>query len=124
MPDGLAVCKDLGEKLELKFEIMLIVMKPDAPRSDVERVIETIEKLGLKPHELPGANRTAIGLPGNPVRLTRRILKICRALRTRFASRSLTNSSRKICAPRNHRQSRLGGNRRRRVGDYRRTVRD
>ncbi len=45
---------------------MLIVMKPDAPRSDVERVIETIEKLGFKPHELPGENRTAIGITGNP----------------------------------------------------------
>ena len=45
---------------------MLIVMKPDAPRSDVERVIEIIEKLGFKPHELPGENRTAIGITGNP----------------------------------------------------------
>ncbi len=45
---------------------MLIVMKPDAPRTDVERVIETIEKLGFKPHELPGENRTAIGITGNP----------------------------------------------------------
>ena len=40
-------------------------MKSDAPRSDVERVLETIEKLGFKPHELPGANRTAIGITGN-----------------------------------------------------------
>ena len=45
---------------------MLIVMKPDAPRTDVERVLETIEKLGFKPHELPGENRTAIGITGNP----------------------------------------------------------
>jgi 3-deoxy-7-phosphoheptulonate synthase len=45
---------------------MLIVMKPDAPRTDVERVIEVIEKLGFKPHELPGENRTAIGITGNP----------------------------------------------------------
>ncbi len=44
---------------------MLIVMKPDASRSDVERVIETIEKLGFKPHELPGENRIAIGITGN-----------------------------------------------------------
>jgi hypothetical protein len=36
-------------------------MKPDAARSDVERVIETIEKLGFKPHDA-GRNRTAIGL--------------------------------------------------------------
>jgi 3-deoxy-7-phosphoheptulonate synthase len=45
---------------------MLIVMKPDAARTDVERVIEVIEKLGFKPHELPGQNRTAIGITGNP----------------------------------------------------------
>lgn len=45
---------------------MLIVMKPDAPRTDVERVIEIIEKLGFKPHELPGESRTAIGITGNP----------------------------------------------------------
>ncbi len=45
---------------------MLIVMKPDATESDVERVLETIEKLGFKPHEMPGANRIAIGITGNP----------------------------------------------------------
>ncbi|HEX8246784.1 MAG TPA: 3-deoxy-7-phosphoheptulonate synthase [Pyrinomonadaceae bacterium] len=45
---------------------MLIVMKPDAPRTDVERVVEIIEKLGFKPHELPGESRTAIGITGNP----------------------------------------------------------
>lgn len=45
---------------------MLIVMKPDASRNDVERVLEIIEKLGFKPHELPGKNRTAIGVTGNP----------------------------------------------------------
>lgn len=45
---------------------MLIVMKPDASRTDVERVVEIIEKLGFKPHELPGENRTAIGITGNP----------------------------------------------------------
>lgn len=44
---------------------MLIVMKSDATETDIERVIETIEKLGFKPHTLPGANRTAIGITGN-----------------------------------------------------------
>ncbi|MBA3693845.1 MAG: 3-deoxy-7-phosphoheptulonate synthase, partial [Acidobacteria bacterium] len=44
---------------------MLIVMKPDATETDVERVLETIEKLGFKPHEMPGANRIAIGITGN-----------------------------------------------------------
>jgi 3-deoxy-7-phosphoheptulonate synthase len=45
---------------------MLIVMKPDAARTDVERVVEIIEKLGFKPHELPGESRIAIGVTGNP----------------------------------------------------------
>ncbi|MDQ3710955.1 MAG: 3-deoxy-7-phosphoheptulonate synthase, partial [Acidobacteriota bacterium] len=45
---------------------MLIVMKPDATETDVERVLEMIEKLGFKPHEMPGANRVAIGITGNP----------------------------------------------------------
>lgn len=44
---------------------MLIVMKPDATQSEIERVLETIEKLGYKPHTLPGAGRTAIGITGN-----------------------------------------------------------
>jgi len=40
-------------------------MKPDATEDNIERVLETIEKLGYKPHTLPGANRTAIGITGN-----------------------------------------------------------
>ncbi len=44
---------------------MLIVMQPDASDTDIQRVIETIESLGLKAHPMPGANRTAIGITGN-----------------------------------------------------------
>lgn len=44
---------------------MLIVMKPDATEGDIARVVEMIEKLGYKPHEMPGAGRTAIGITGN-----------------------------------------------------------
>jgi 3-deoxy-7-phosphoheptulonate synthase len=44
---------------------MLIVMQPEATESDVRRVVETIESLGLKAHPMPGANRTAIGITGN-----------------------------------------------------------
>src|SRR5690554_3119460 len=44
---------------------MLIVMKPDATQSDIDRVIEVIEKLGYRGHALPGENRTAIGVTGN-----------------------------------------------------------
>lgn len=45
---------------------MLIVMKADATREDIERVEEIIEKLGFRPHTMPGAARTAIGVTGNP----------------------------------------------------------
>ena len=44
---------------------MLIVMKTDATQSDVERVLEIVEKLGFRPHAMPGAGRTAIGITGN-----------------------------------------------------------
>jgi 3-deoxy-7-phosphoheptulonate synthase len=44
---------------------MLIVMKQDAAQSDIDRVVEMIEKLGYRPHPMPGAARTAIGITGN-----------------------------------------------------------
>lgn len=44
---------------------MLIVMKPDATQTDVERVLEIIEHLGFKTTWMPGSNRTAIGITGN-----------------------------------------------------------
>lgn len=40
-------------------------MKPDAAASEIERVLEVIEKLGFRGHALPGENRTAIGVTGN-----------------------------------------------------------
>ncbi len=44
---------------------MLIVMKQDATQRDIDRVNEVIEKLGFRPHPMPGAARTAIGITGN-----------------------------------------------------------
>lgn len=44
---------------------MLIVMKPDASQSDIERVVQVIERLGFKGHPMPGESRTAIGITGN-----------------------------------------------------------
>lgn len=44
---------------------MLIVMKAGATDSEVARVVEVIESLGLRPHTMPGSNRTAIGITGN-----------------------------------------------------------
>jgi len=44
---------------------MLIVMKSDATDSEVQAVLRVIEDLGFKPHSMPGATRTAIGITGN-----------------------------------------------------------
>ncbi|MBK6590518.1 MAG: 3-deoxy-7-phosphoheptulonate synthase [Acidobacteria bacterium] len=44
---------------------MLIVMKPTAQASDIEKVLHVIETLGFRGHTLPGENRTAIGVTGN-----------------------------------------------------------
>jgi 3-deoxy-7-phosphoheptulonate synthase len=44
---------------------MLIVMKSGATDLEIQRVIETVESVGLKAHPMPGSNRTAIGVTGN-----------------------------------------------------------
>lgn len=44
---------------------MLIVMKADATDHQIEAVVRVIEELGYKPHPMPGATRTAIGITGN-----------------------------------------------------------
>jgi 3-deoxy-7-phosphoheptulonate synthase len=45
---------------------MLIVMKPQASEQDVRRVCEKIASMGYRAHPLPGAQRTAVGITGNP----------------------------------------------------------
>lgn len=44
---------------------MLIVMKPSATARDVDAVVEIIQAIGLRPHPMPGATRTAVGITGN-----------------------------------------------------------
>jgi 3-deoxy-7-phosphoheptulonate synthase len=44
---------------------MLIVMRSDATEAQVEDVLKVIRDLGFKPHPMPGATRTAIGITGN-----------------------------------------------------------
>jgi 3-deoxy-7-phosphoheptulonate synthase len=45
---------------------MLIVMKPQATGEDIAGVCRKIESMGYRPHPMPGAQRTAIGITGNP----------------------------------------------------------
>ena len=44
---------------------MLIVMKADATEAQIAAVVDVITELGFKPHPMPGATRTAIGITGN-----------------------------------------------------------
>ncbi len=44
---------------------MLVVMKSHATAEQIAAVCAQIERLGLRPHPLPGAQRTAIGITGN-----------------------------------------------------------
>jgi len=44
---------------------VLVVMKAQASESDIARVCKKIETLGFRPHVMPGAQRTAVGITGN-----------------------------------------------------------
>jgi len=44
---------------------MLVVMQSHATEEQVREVCRKIEALGLRPHPIPGAQRTAIGITGN-----------------------------------------------------------
>jgi len=44
---------------------MLIVMKADATEADIAEVERVITEMGFRPHTMPGAGRTAIGVTGN-----------------------------------------------------------
>lgn len=44
---------------------MLIVMRTDATRVEIDQVLDKVLRLGFAPHEIPGAQRVAIGITGN-----------------------------------------------------------
>jgi len=44
---------------------MLVVMQSHATNEQIREVCQRIESLGYKPHPIPGAGRTAIGITGN-----------------------------------------------------------
>lgn len=53
---------------------MLIVMSTKATKQMVDDVCAVIEKMGLKPHPMPGALRTAIGITGNKAQVDSNII--------------------------------------------------
>src|SRR6185295_15568249 len=44
---------------------MLVMMSADATPEQIQAVCDRIRELGLFPHEIPGAQRVAIGITGN-----------------------------------------------------------
>jgi len=44
---------------------MLVVMNANATDAEIAAVVSVIKSLGLRPHTMPGATRTAIGITGN-----------------------------------------------------------
>lgn len=50
---------------------MLVVMKPQATPEQIQAVCDQIQQLGFRPHPLPGAQRTAIGITGNQGQIER-----------------------------------------------------
>lgn len=55
---------------------MFIVMKPDATREDVQRVMDKVNSLGYVPHEVPGLQRTAIAITGNKGKINPELFSI------------------------------------------------
>jgi 3-deoxy-7-phosphoheptulonate synthase len=55
---------------------MLVVMRHDATEPQVAAAVETIRRMGLVPHCLPGATRTAIGITGNTQAVDSRRLEV------------------------------------------------
>ncbi len=55
---------------------MLVVMRSDATPEQVGRVVETIREMGLHPHPMPGATRTAIGITGNTGLVDQRLIEV------------------------------------------------
>src|SRR5207248_5267555 len=64
-------CKVAREPEHLRFGglratcTMLSVIKSGATQGEIDGVVQVVERLGFRPHVMPGATRTAIGITGN-----------------------------------------------------------
>ncbi len=55
---------------------MLVVMKSQSTSDEIEAVLDSIRRMGLTPHPMPGATRTAIGITGNTGAVDARTIEI------------------------------------------------
>ncbi|MHB1051078.1 MAG: 3-deoxy-7-phosphoheptulonate synthase [Bacteroidota bacterium] len=49
---------------------MLVLMKIDATRQEIENVKKKVSEFGFTPHEIPGAQRVAVGITGNKAKVS------------------------------------------------------
>jgi 3-deoxy-7-phosphoheptulonate synthase len=59
---------------------VLIVMRPDASRGEIDSVLDRVRNIGFDPHEIPGGGRTAIGVTGNPGAVARDLFEGLRGI--------------------------------------------
>jgi 3-deoxy-7-phosphoheptulonate synthase len=55
---------------------MLVVMQSHCTSEEIARVLDAIRRMGLVPHPMPGATRTAIGITGNTQAIDARTLEV------------------------------------------------
>jgi 3-deoxy-7-phosphoheptulonate synthase len=55
---------------------MLVVMHSHATQTEIEQAVAAIRQMGLTPHPMPGATRTAIGITGNVGAVDPRALEV------------------------------------------------
>src|SRR5688572_16895653 len=55
---------------------MLVVMQSHATPAQVDDAVRAIREMGLTPHSMPGATRTAIGITGNMSAVDPRTLEV------------------------------------------------
>ncbi len=55
---------------------MLVVMHGHSTPDQIDRVVDSIRQMGLTPHPMPGATRTAIGITGNTGSIDSRTLEV------------------------------------------------
>jgi 3-deoxy-7-phosphoheptulonate synthase len=55
---------------------MLVVMQSHSTPEQIEQVLETVRQMGLFPHPMPGATRTAIGITGNTGAVDSRTIEV------------------------------------------------
>jgi 3-deoxy-7-phosphoheptulonate synthase len=60
---------------------MLVVMSSQATPEQVERALAAIRGMGLMPHPMPGATRTAIGITGNTSAIDASVLQVLPGVR-------------------------------------------